>query len=175
MFNRGWSSTYTRNKSKTIEQSSKGFVVYFDGVGKSSLLDTYAAHNVKRYVNRNLTNWKVITDLMPYSPLNLPLTQVRMSSSLWLFFKGISDSAVMIFRNVIQTLTMHDSRYKHDYTQALSEHTIERLMHSGYQPNDAQPIVLIGYSGGAGVATLIASTLMEKLGTKKLTVITIGG
>ncbi|WP_062442753.1 hypothetical protein [Herbidospora daliensis] len=145
------------------------YLVYLDGIGKRRFRDTRDGGQLVKAILDGAPELRVLGQVQPYSPLADPLADrpawdwIRHHAGLLLFL-----------HNVMQIFVAADRRYRPLYNGAVGGQIAEQLRLAGYRPGDGTPVVLLGYSGGAQVATGAVGELRARLGVPIL-VITIGG
>jgi hypothetical protein len=81
---------------------------------------------------------------------------------------------LLFLHNVVQTFVAADHRYRPLYNRAIGTQIAARLQRAGYRRGNGVPVVLLGYSGGAQVATGAVGELHTRL-RAPLLLITLGG
>ncbi len=163
-------------------QTISRYVVYLDGIGKSTFeylpdieefLDTLAPQLPNHVA--------LIRGIMPYSVMNNPLDEDRPLAFLW----QAADRArlanpmallglLVNIRNILIVGVSADKRYGPLYNQGIAQVVYNGLVKNGYQPDSGMPITLIGYSGGGQMACACAPVLKRALGAP-IDVISLGG
>jgi hypothetical protein len=146
-----------------------GYLVYLDGIGKMRFRDSRDGGRLVEELVVDAPELRVLGHVLPYSPVARPLAE--RSGAPWLR----SHAALTLFvYNVVQILVAADARYRPLYNRAVGGQIAEQLRHAGYRPGSGVPVVLLGYSGGAQVATGAVRELSSQLGAP-LTVVLLGG
>jgi hypothetical protein len=124
-----------------------------------------------------------IVPVFPYSVTNRALTGQRVFAWFWRLLlrrkldhrllAGITGQLINL-RNLWQVAVSADRRYGPLYNQGSADLIVRTLLEHGYDPARAAPITLVGYSGGAQIATGAAPHLHELLGVR-IEVISLGG
>lgn len=145
------------------------YVVYLDGIGKRRFSDTRDGGQFVRALLARAPELRVLGQIQPYSPLASPL----LGRPVWGWLRRHVGIALFA-HNVMQTFVAADQRYRPLYNRAVSTQIADQLVLAGYGPASGVPVVLLGYSGGAQVATGAAGELFTRL-RAPLWVITLGG
>jgi hypothetical protein len=143
------------------------YVVYLDGIGKRRFSDTPDSSQLVEAVIAAAPELRMLGRVQPYSPL--PLMERR----VWDWLRrhvGIP----LFLHNAMQTFVAADRRYRPLYNQAVGVQIADHLRLAGYEPASAHPVFLLGYSGGAQVATGAIEELFTQIHAP-LFVITLGG
>lgn len=162
----------------------EGYVIYLDGVNQDEFeyLD-----NVEEFLDRlaaALPNHLLIgRQIMAYSVLNQSLLDPdRPLSLFWRLIDWIADRYPKNFigflvniRNIIMVSVSADLRYGPIYNQGSAQVILNSLLRQGYQPGSGMPITLIGYSGGAQIASGAATYLWKALGKPPIEIVSLGG
>lgn len=156
------------------------FVVYLSGIG---VLD--GSRNSKRElavlagVAEALPRVEVVADVFPYAVENRGLLQ-RTTTWLWKRLdtgrrkKRISVVHYLInVRNFLQMLVSADPRYGPTYNLALAQEILQGLVRHGWDDAHPAPVTIIGYSGGAQIATGAAWYLGAR--GVNVSIISVGG
>ena len=156
--------------------STAHYIVYLDGIGKSSF--QYAARSA-RFLQRlqdSLPSDRIlIENIIPYSVINLPLTLNRPLARFWQWIERTARFEVLVLlRNMFQVAVSVDSRYGPIYNRGTAQIIIDRLLSRGYQPGSGALITLIGYSGG-GQISLGAVPYLKKVLAAPIEVISLAG
>ena len=130
------------------------YVVYLDGIGKSSFKYSWRSARFLELLAASLPSDRLlIADIIPYSVINLPLTLGRPFAKLWQWIERNTKFGVLILlRNMFQVAVSVDSRYGPVYNRGTAQIIIDRLLKKGYQPGSGTLITLIGYSGGGQIS-----------------------
>ena len=186
-----WAGWYDRDRQKTTlsasnpesiprsttSTSTKQYIVYLDGIGKSSFKYSFRVEKFLQGLEESLSSddYILIKDIIPYSVFNLPLTINRPLASVWQWIEGRTKLGVLILlRNMFQVAVSVDTRYGPIYNRGTAEIIIERLLSCGYQPGSGALITLIGYSGG-GQISLGAVPYLKKVLAAPIEVISLAG
>ena len=76
--------------------------------------------------------------------------------------------------NVVQILVAADKRYRPLYDRGVGAELTGQLRRAGYPPGSGTPVVLVGYSGGAQLATGTVQEVVTQLDAP-VTVVLLGG
>ena len=152
------------------------YVVYLDGIGKSSFKSSFRVAKFLERLEESLsTDYVLIKDIIPYSVFNLPLTIDRPLARLWRWIEEKGKLEVLVLlRNMFQVAVSVDSRYGPIYNRGTAQIIIHRLLSSGYQPGSGALITLVGYSGG-GQISLGATPYLKKVLAAPIEVISLAG
>jgi predicted Abi (CAAX) family protease len=148
------------------------YVVYLDGIGQSTfeyLPDV--EHFLDELAQVLPDDIQIIRGLMPYSPMNRPLTsQRRPFAWFWNWLNRVQSSqkgqwlAFLInLRNIFVVWVSADQRYGPIYNRGTAQVIYNSLINHGYQPGSGVPITLIGFSGGGQISMGAAPYLKEAL------------
>ena len=184
-----WAGWYDRDRQATILSTSnidsiplsvtstKQYIVYLDGIGKSSFKYSFRVEKFLQRLEESLPtdDYILIKDIIPYSVFNLPLTIDRPLASVWQWIERRTKLGVLILlRNMFQVAVSVDTRYGPIYNRGTAQIIIDRLLSSGYQPGSGALITLIGYSGG-GQISLGAVPYLKKVLAAPIEVISLAG
>jgi len=173
-------TTLSFNKTRLAARPQKSinphYVVYLDGIGKSSFKYSFRSARFLDRLEESLPSDRVlIKDIIPYSVINLPLTFGRPLAKLWKWIEGKAKFNVLILlRNMLQVAVSVDSRYAPVYNRGTAQIIIDRLLKKGYQPGSGALITLIGYSGG-GQISLGAVPYIKRVLAAPIEVISLAG
>ncbi|MCC6458275.1 MAG: hypothetical protein IT328_25205 [Caldilineaceae bacterium] len=164
-----------------VHDNPNGYLIFISGVGKATGETlSYREQEFLRRLGSALPDTVIISDLFPYSVNNLPLTGQPFFARLWRWalrrkLNGPVLAGYLInVRNIWQLMISADKRYGPMYNQAIAEVMVDGLRRYGYNPDDARPIFLMGYSGAGQLAVGPAIYLKEWLHAP-VYIITIGG
>lgn len=156
------------------------FVVYLSGIG---VLDGSRNAGRERAVLARvadaLPQVEIVADVFPYAMENRGLLQ-RTTTWLWKRLdngRRTRRTALLHYlinvRNFLQMLVSADPRYGPTYNLGLAREILRGLTRHGWDPDHPAPVTIIGYSGGAQIATGAA----WYLGARGLdvSIISIGG
>ncbi len=146
-----------------------GYLVYLDGIGKMRFRDSRDGGRLVEQIVVEATELRVLGHVLPYSPLARPLAERR--GAPWL--RHHAALALFVY-NVVQILVAADTRYRPLYNRGVGGQIAAQLRHAGYAPGSGVPVVLLGYSGGAQIATGAVGELSTQLGAP-VTVVLLGG
>lgn len=165
-------------------QSIDRYIIYLDGIGQA----TYRyLPDVEEFLDRlesNLPqNMVLIRGILPYSVLNLPLTEDRPFAWLWRIadsfqvsrygsLVGTLTSFLINLRNVLIVTVSADGRYGPIYNRGMAQVMYDSLIDHGYQ--SGTPITLVGFSGGGQIA-LGALPFLKRSLQSSIEVISIAG
>ena len=184
-----WAGWYDRDRQTTILSTShtdsiplsvastRKYIVYLDGIGKSSFKYSFRVEKFLQRLEQSLPtdDYILIKDIIPYSVFNLPLTIDRPLASVWQWIERRTKLGVLILlRNMFQVAVSVDTRYGPIYNRGTAQIIIDRLLSCGYQPGNGALITLIGYSGG-GQISLGAVPYLKKVLAAPIEVISLAG
>ncbi|MEB3277843.1 MAG: CAAX protease [Lyngbya sp.] len=190
----GWWAGWYDDEINTIDNAGKlaepvadfqnisRYIVYLDGIGKSSF--EYLP-DIEEFLNTLApalpNNMALIRGIMPYSVLNNPLDQDRPLAFLWKFAEksrlANPDSILGLLiniRNVLIVGVSADKRYGPLYNQGIAQVVYNGLVNNGYPLDSSIPITLIGYSGGGQMSCACAPFLKRAI-SAPIDVISLGG
>ncbi|WP_433782117.1 hypothetical protein ACQPX6_19645 [Actinomycetospora sp. CA-101289] len=144
-------------------------LVYLDGIGKMRFRDTRDGGRLVARIVADAPELRVLGHVLPYSPLARPLAERR--TAPWLRRHA---ALVLFLYNVAQILVAADARYRPLYNRAVGAEISEQLRRAGHPGDGRTPVVLLGYSGGAQIATGAVHEVATRLGAP-VTVIGLGG
>lgn len=147
-------------------------IVYLDGVGKTWRPQTKIARELVAELRTAAPDARYVTDVLPYSPLQVPLTDRPGSGRAWRWLRRRA-FGMLVGRNILQTVVASDARYQTAFGAALAGATATALNRAGHRRGDR--VALVGYSGGAVVAVAAADALAATLGGGDLVVVSVGG
>ncbi len=167
---------YTQLPLKKVTDTTAHYIVYLDGIGKSSFKYSFRSARFLARLEESLPSDRIlIQNIIPYSVINLPLTLNRPLARLWQWIERTSKFGVLVLlRNMFQVAVSVDSRYGAIYNRGTAQIIIDRLLSSGYQPGSGALITLIGYSGG-GQISLGAVPYLKKVLAAPIEVISLAG
>ena len=184
-----WAGWYDRDRQATTLStanidsiplsltSTKQYIVYLDGIGKSSFKYSFRVEKFLQQLEQSLPtdDYILIKDIIPYSVFNLPLTIDRPLAGVWQWIERRTKLGVLILlRNMFQVAVSVDTRYGPIYNRGTAQIIIDRLLSCGYQPGSGALITLIGYSGG-GQISLGAVPYLKKVLAAPIEVISLAG
>jgi hypothetical protein len=146
-----------------------GYLVYLDGIGKMRFRDSRDGGRLVEQIVVEAPELRVLGHVLPYSPVARPLAERH--GAPWLRHHA---ALALFLYNVVQILVAADARYRPLYNRAVGGQIAEQLRRAGHAGDDPTPVALLGYSGGAQVATGAVRELSARLGAP-LTVILLGG
>jgi hypothetical protein len=147
----------------------RGYLVYLDGIGKMRFRDSRDGGRLVAQIVADAPELRVLGHVLPYSPVARPLAERR--GAPWL--RRHVALALFVY-NVVQILVAADKRYRPLYDRAIGAEITEQLRRAGYRPGSRTPAVLLGYSGGAQLATGAVHEVAARL-EAPVTVILLGG
>jgi hypothetical protein len=150
----------------------KLFVVYLDGVGKTRRAPTRVAGELVRALGMALPGARFVTDVLPYSPQQVPLTERPGAGPVWRWLHQHA-FPMLVGHNILQTLVACDARYQQGYGHALAQAMTAALHRAGHRAGDQ--VAVLGYSGGAVVGVAAADPLADLIGGPAPVVISLGG
>ncbi|KAB8189611.1 hypothetical protein FH608_039160 [Nonomuraea phyllanthi] len=145
------------------------YLVYLDGIGKRRFRDTRDGGQLVKALLAGAPELRVLGQVQPYSPLAHPLVE----RPVWEWLRH-HVGLLLFLHNVMQIFVAADHRYRPLYNRAVGGQIAAQLRKAGYQPDSGIPVVLLGYSGGAQVATGAVEELYTRL-RAPLVLITLGG
>nr|WP_062340001.1 hypothetical protein [Herbidospora sakaeratensis] len=145
------------------------YLVYLDGIGKRRFRDSRDGGQLVKALIDGAPELRVLGQVQPYSPLAEPLA----GRPVWDWIRRHA-GLLLFLHNVMQIFVAADRRYRPLYNGAVGAQIAAQLRLAGHRPGSGVPVVLLGYSGGAQVATGAAGELRARLGVPIL-LITIGG
>jgi hypothetical protein len=145
------------------------YLVCLDGIGKRRARDTRDGGRLVEALLAGAPELRVLGQVQPYSPLAAPLAD----RPVWARLRRHA-GLLLFLHNVVQTFVAADHRYRPLYNRAIGAQIAVRLRLAGYRPGNGIPVVLLGYSGGAQVATGAVGELHTRL-RAPLVLITLGG
>ncbi|HEY9298117.1 MAG TPA: CAAX protease, partial [Phormidium sp.] len=169
-----------------IDIPASRYVIYLDGIAQAKFEYLPDAANFLEELETVLPDdILIIKGLMPYSPVNRPLTEDGMLSFFWRIadYLQVSRSAGIIgflmsltiqLRNIIVVAISADQRYGPIYNQGTAQVMYNSLINHGYKPDSGVPITLVGYSGG-GQISLAAAPYLKRALNAPIEVISISG
>ncbi|NJP22535.1 MAG: hypothetical protein HC763_29945, partial [Hydrococcus sp. CRU_1_1] len=162
--------------TQTQTTATPHFIVYLDGIGKSSFQYSVQGARFLEKLAASLPSDRILIDsIMPYSVVNLPLTLNRPLARLWQWIEQTDNFEFLILlRNMFQVAVSVDSRYGPIYNRGAAQVIIKSLLDRGYRVGSGTPVTLIGYSGGGQVA-LGAIPYLKKVLAAPLEVISLAG
>jgi hypothetical protein len=170
------------DEEKPIPYEASSYVIFISGVGRATGETLgYRESEFLRRLSVALPDTVIISDLFPYSVNNLPLTGQPFFARLWRWalrrkINGPILAGYLInIRNIWQVMISADKRYGPMYNQAVAEIVVNGLRRYGYDPEQARPIFLIGYSGAGQLAVGPAIYLKEWLVGAPVYIIGLGG
>ena len=172
----GWRIPHTESpkglphaRGAAPDRPPAGYLVYLDGIGKRHYQDSRDGGQLVRAVIAGAPEFRVLGQVQPYSPLAAPLADRPVWS--WLRRRA---GLLLFFHNVMQTFVAADRRYRPLYNRAVGTQIATQLKRAGYRAGSGVPVVLLGYSGGAQVATGSVNELHPQL-RAPVSVILLGG
>jgi hypothetical protein len=156
-------------------------LVYLSGIGSISGDELLAEEALfLDHLQPLLPDVVIVRDVFPYSVRGVGLTSARAFARLWQLLDRMrlhGDqllSSLINLRNVFQVAVAADPRYGPIFSYGVAQVIVLKAIAAGYRPDGPQPLVLIGYSGGAQVAVGAAPFLRHLLGAR-VHVISLGG
>nr|WP_275336977.1 CAAX protease [Nodosilinea sp. TSF1-S3]MDF0369773.1 CAAX protease [Nodosilinea sp. TSF1-S3] len=159
------------------------YVVYLDGIGQSTFDYLPDVEGFLDELARGLPDdIQIIRGLMPYSPVNRPLTsEERPFAWFWNWVnrlqfsqKGSLLAFLINLRNVFVVWVSADQRYGPIYNRGTAQVIYNSLINHGYQPGSGVPITLIGFSGG-GQISMGAAPYLKAVLPDPINLISIAG
>ena len=159
-------------------EDKKAVVFFVTGIGtitgeRHPQLEDHFLHQLKQ----RLPYATVIDDFFPYSPAGIPLTGQRIFARFWRYsgrHRAFVTQNLIRLRNMFQVLVAADGRYGPIYSAGTFRIMRDKLLENGHDPNSAQPVILLGYSGGAEISLGAAPFLHGELASR-LTLLSLGG
>ncbi len=182
----GWTEEELGAAPPPVSKSGGGarhYIVYLSGIG--SISGRYLLPREKaflRALRERVPGAVIVSDVFPYSPQGLPLLAApRLFDQLWRRVQALRVSgapsilaALIKARNVFQVMVSADHRYGPIFNQGAAGVIEAALVKEGYRRDSGAAITIIGYSGGAQVATGAAPFLRARL-KAPIDVISLGG
>lgn len=174
-------TTFTEIPPSEVEAAPVSHhVVYLSGVGtiggelsrrEAAWLDAIRA---------GLPGARIVDDVFPYATDNRGLLQ-RTTEWAWGRLDRMRRTSnfprllplLIEIRNIAQVLVSADPRYGPTFNVGLAQEIWRSLQKHGYRPRSGDPVILIGFSGGAQTA-LGAGWVLAGLGVP-VTLISVGG
>ena len=131
-------STYQTQPQQALPSKANHYIVYLDGIGKSSFEDSCRVEKFLDKLSESLPGDRIlIKDIIPYSVINLPLTIDRPLAAFWQWInqhkvKGLG--FLILLRNMFQVAVSVDRRYGPIYNRGTAQVIINSLLDRGYQP-----------------------------------------
>lgn len=158
------------------------YLVYLTGLGSPDpQLLIEKELNFLSMLEQRLPGAVIIRDIFPYSVTNDALFGRRYLAPFWRFIRLLVERGrlallhyIIFARNLFQVAVSADRRYGPIYSFGVAREVTQALIKAGYRLRDAQPVILIGLSGGAQIAVGCAPILNRLLGTP-IDIISIGG
>ncbi len=157
---------------------SKAVLFYVTGIG--TMAGDYHPALEKNFLDalkRALPDVTVIDNFFPYSPAGIPLNGQRIFARFWRFLgrhRALVTKTLIRLRNMFQVLVAADGRYGPIYSAGTYRTMHEKLLSRGYTADSIQPIILLGYSGGAEIS-LGAAPFLQSAYHGRLTLLSLGG
>jgi len=157
--------------SPAAPTSISRYIVYLDGIGQAKF--DYLP-DVERFLEDLAATLpkdiQIIRGIMPYSPMNRPLTQDRPFSWFWNLADRLKESGqgsllafLINLRNMLVVAVSADSRYGPVYNRGTAQVIYNSLINHGYVPGSSVPLTLIGFSGGGQISMGAAPYLKDAL------------
>lgn len=119
----------------------------------------------------------IIDDFFPYSAAGIPLTGQRFFARFWQYSgrgHAFVTQNLIRLRNMFQVLVAADGRYGPIYSAGSFRIMREKLLQNGHAQQSRQPLILLGYSGGAEIS-LGAALFLHGEFQCRLTLLSLGG
>ncbi len=156
------------------------YVLFLTGVGAMGTdVDPWEQRLVD-LLHAGLSRGVVLAGLFPFTVRDDTLTEHRRTAWFWRWLGDIRATRPSLvarlidWRNLTQVFVSMDPRYGPIYNKGVEEKLATVLHQQGYPAGSAQPITLIGYSGGAQISLGAAFYLVHEL-RAPVTVISLGG
>jgi hypothetical protein len=171
-------STEAEVSTDRLDATSKAVIFYVTGIGTMAgdfhpELEKHFLEELKRL----LPDVTVIDNFFPYSPAGIPLNGQRIFARFWRFLgrhRAFVTKTMIRLRNMFQVLVAADGRYGPIYSAGTYRTMREKLTSKGYTASSNQPIILLGYSGGAEIS-LGAAPFLQSAFHSRLTLLSLGG
>ncbi|WP_419911984.1 hypothetical protein [Hoeflea sp.] len=171
-------SARPRKRDESSLAETKAVVFYVTGIGtitgeRHPKLEQHFLDELKL----RLPYVTVIEDFFPYSPAGIPLTGQRIFARFWRFsgrHRAFVTQNLIRLRNMFQVLVAADGRYGPIYSAGTFRIIREKLLENGHAPQSHQPVILLGYSGGAEIS-LGAAPFLHGEFQSRLTLLSLGG
>lgn len=162
----------------TLVPDGKAVLFYVTGIGTMAgdfhpALEKHFLEELKR----SLPDVTVIDNFFPYSPAGIPLNGQRIFARFWRFLgrhRALVTKTMIRLRNMFQVLVAADGRYGPIYSAGTFRTMHDKLTSRGYTATSLQPIILLGYSGGAEIS-LGAAPFLQSAYHGRLTLLSLGG
>ena len=158
------------------------YVIYLDGISQASFQYVPEIDRFLRQLAIALPdNIAIIRGILPYSPINRPMTEERLLAFFWRWATRLRlkhpqswIGSLINLRNLFIVTVSADQRYGPVYNQEIAQVLYKSLIHHGYQPGSGIPITLVGYSGGGQISLGTVPYLKQALAAP-IEVISLGG
>lgn len=157
---------------------SKATVFYVTGIG--TMAGDFHPDLEKHFLDelkRSMPYVTVIDNFFPYSPAGIPLTGQRIFARFWRYsgrHRALVTKTLIRLRNMFQVLVAADGRYGPIYSAGTFRTMKRKLLTNGHSEQATQPIILLGYSGGAEIS-LGAGPFLRSVFAGRLTLLSLGG
>jgi hypothetical protein len=156
-------------------------VIYLSGIGSISGDELLAeeAEFLDR-LGHELPGSVIVRDVFPYSVRGVGLTGARSFAQFWQLLDRLRAggnallSSLINVRNLFQVAVAADPRYGAIFSYGVAQVVARSAIAAGYRRDAGQPLVILGYSGGAQVAVGVAPFLRQLIGAR-VHVISLGG
>lgn len=177
------------SSSFDVDQQSCGvndFVVYLDGIHQGAEDHPPRIRSFLDELESRLPpHVALVRGVYAYTVLPVSLDNDKGSSRLWQMLFAIQElhpnflskliaSILVEFNNIIKVGISSDSRYGPVVNYEYALKICSQLNHLGFKPNSGMRIILLGYSGGGGIAMATAEYL-RRLAQSDVVLITLCG
>ncbi|MFS6826861.1 hypothetical protein [Cyanobium sp. ATX-6F1] len=164
------------------EQPLARMVVYLDGIGQASAEALPEGEDfLRRLAQRLPDDTPIVRGIMPYSVVNVPLTEMGWLAVFWRWVDRLRLKnprsllgLIINLRNVTVVAVSADERYGPIYNQGIAQVIVDSLVANGYPLGTGLPITLLGFSGG-GQISLGALPYLRRALEAPIEVISLGG
>jgi hypothetical protein len=164
------------------EQPLARMVVYLDGIGQASVEALPEGEDFLRRLSQRLPDdIPIVRGIMPYSVVNVPLTEKGWLAVFWRWVDRLRLKnprsllgLIINLRNVTVVAVSADERYGPIYNQGIAQVIVDSLVANGYPLGRGLPITLLGFSGG-GQISMGALPYLRRTLEAPIEVISLGG
>lgn len=148
------------NAAPTGPKEGQGscWIVYMSGIGAVSGSSPKPEKPLLERLRARLGDDAVLVEgVYPYSVLDHGLTENRDGSWFWRQMERLQNRRFPVLPwainayNILQVLVSADRRYGPMFNLALASHVWRQLREAGYRQGSGDPVVLLGWSGGAQI------------------------
>ncbi len=165
-----------------MTQGAEHYLIYLDGIANVGQQQYRDVEGLLANLRTRLPHVAIISDVMPYSVLDLPLMSAERPMARWwrrMFKNKVNRSRAPLsftinLRNLFQVLVAADPRYGRIFGQGQAQVMLNALLKAGYRPGSGVPITILGYSGGAQVG-LAATPFLKRALNAPVAMISLAG